>query len=417
MSGTKGVAGVPGRGRNGLSLKVNDRDYAFPQAPVVVICVDGSEPAYHERAISEGQMPHLESMLSRGTSLIGESVMPSFTNPNNVSIATGVPPAQHGVSGNYFFDRESGEEVMMNDSRFLRVPTIFAAFEQAGVDVAVVTAKDKLRRLLGEGLEKGLCVSAEKADDDKLAFVGRPRPSVYSADLSEFALAAGVRLLETRRLGERSLMYLSMTDYVQHKYAPDEPEALAFYAMLDGYLGRLDELGAVVVVTADHGMNAKSSADGQPQVVYLQTQLDAFVGADQTRVVLPITDPYTVHHGALGSFASVYLNDDGVAESITDELARTPGVEEVLPAAVAADRFELPTDRIGDIVVVATRNVALGTSPDRHDLAQLDRPLRSHGGLSEQQVPVLVNRRLALPADHRVRNFDAYWLALNFVRS
>jgi phosphonoacetate hydrolase len=403
-------------------VEVNGRSYAFPTDPVVVVCIDGSEPDYHLRAIAAGRMPYLESVLAEGTDLLADSVMPSFTNPNNLSIATGAPPSVHGICGNYFFDAATRTDVMMNDPRFLRAPTIFSTFEQAGVDVAVVTAKDKLRRLLGDGLKTGICFSAEKADSvtveengiaDALSLTGRPLPSVYSADLSEFAMAAGVELMRTRRPG---LMYLSLTDYIQHKFAPGTPEADDFYGMLDGYFAQLGELGAVLAITGDHGMNAKSAPDGSPQVVYLQEHLDEWLGAGQSHVVLPITDPYTTHHASLGSFAFVHLDDAGDAATIQPRLAALAGVEDVIDRDEACARYELPSDRIGDLAVVGERHVALGTSRDQHDLSKLDRPLRSHGGRTEQVVPMIVNRVLnPLPHGHRLRNFDAYWLALNLV--
>ncbi|MBO0872301.1 MAG: phosphonoacetate hydrolase, partial [Pseudonocardia sp.] len=297
-------------------IEVNGRCYDATEDTVVVLCVDGSEPAYHERAIQAGRMPFFEKLMANRTSLTATCAMPSFTNPNNLSIVTGTPPSVHGICGNYFFDRDTGEEVMMNDPKWLRAPTLFAEYSRNGATVAVITAKDKLRRLLGAGLAGGMCFSAEHADranradhgiDDVLGLVGMPLPSVYSAELSELVMAAGVQVLRRER---PDLMYLSLTDYVQHKHAPGSAEAHDFYAMLDGYCQRLDELGCVLVVTADHGMNAKSGADGDPEVVYLQRLLDGWLGAGNARVILPITDPYTVHHGALGSFATVYLNDD-----------------------------------------------------------------------------------------------------------
>ena len=404
-------------------LQINGREYPRPTEPVVVVCVDGSEPEYHQRAIAAGRMPYLAKVLTSGADLTGDCVMPSFTNPNNVSIATGVTPAVHGINGNYFHDAEQGIEVMMNDARFLRAPTIFAEFDHAGYDVAVVTAKDKLRRLLGDGLRTGICFSAEKADvatvadngiGDVLEFVGMQLPSVYSAALSEFVMAAGVKILRDRR---PDLMYLSLTDYIQHKYAPGTPEADDFYAMLDRYLAQLDALGAVVVVTADHGMNAKTGPDDRAQVVYVQEHLDDWLGAGCSRVVLPITDPYTVHHGSLGSFALVYLDNDGDAPAVAARLADVAGVDTVLTRDEACRRFDLPADRVGDLAVVAERHVVLGTTPDQHDLSSLDRPLRSHGGLTEQQVPVIVNRPVELPAGHRLRNYDAFWLALNHAQA
>lgn len=400
------------------TLTVNGRAYAWPVEPVVVVCVDGCEPDYVTRAVEAGAMPYLASVLRAGTDLVVDCVIPSFTNPNNLSIVTGAPPSVHGISGNYFYDPETGAEVMMNDPKYLRAGTILAAFARAGAAVAVVTAKDKLRRLLGHELS-GVCFSSEQADRtteaehgmaDALAFVGRPLPSVYSAALSEFVLAAGVRLLETRRL---DLLYLSTTDYVQHKHAPGTPEANAFYRMLDGHLARLDALGATVVVTADHGMNAKTDGGGVPRVVYLQDALDGWLGAGRARVILPITDPYVVHHGALGSFATVYLPPDVAPADAISRIQALGGLELVVDRTRACERFELPADRVGDVVVIGERQVVLGTSAARHDLSGLDAPLRSHGGLSEQRVPLLSNRRLAAPPGVRLRNFDAFDLALN----
>ena len=402
-------------------VEANGRRYARPTAPVVVLCIDGCEPDYITQAVEAGMAPFLKGMLERGSSLIGDCVVPSFTNPNNISIVTGVPPAVHGISGNFFYDVASGREVMMNDPAYLRAPTLLAAFADAGARVAVVTAKDKLRTLLGHGM-KGICFSAEKADRATLAdggidgvveLVGKPVPSVYSADLSEFVFAAGVKLLERER---PDLMYLSTTDYVQHKCAPGTPEANAFYAMMDGYLAQLDALGAVIALTADHGMSPKTDAAGRPRVLYLQQVLDEELGEPVARVILPITDPYVVHHGALGSFATVYLPDAATTQRASDALLRLPGVELVLTREEAAHRFELPPDRIGDLVVVSDHLTVLGTREALHDLSGLTVPLRSHGGVSEQKVPLLFNRRLHdVPLNRRLRNFDVFDLALNHV--
>jgi len=402
------------------AITVNGRRYAWPKAPVVVVCIDGSEPAYMERAIEAGAMPWLARALPAGTERLADCVVPSFTNPNNLSIVTGVPPAVHGICGNYFFDREAGTEIMMNDPKYLCAGTVLAAFADAGASVAVVTAKDKLRKLLGKGL-KGVCFSAETADkatmvehgiEDALTFVGQPLPSVYSAELSEFVFAAGVKLMQRRR---PDIMYLSTTDYIQHKHAPGTPVANDFYRMMDGYWAELDRAGATLVLTADHGMNAKHGTDGKPQILFLQTLLDDWLGKDAVRVILPITDPYVAHHGALGSFATAYLPTSADAADVARRLSVRPELELVLTRAEAAARFELPADRIGDLVAVAKRNYVVGTSAARHDLSGLDAPLRSHGGVSEQRVPLYCNRRApALPADAKLRNFNAFDLALNY---
>jgi phosphonoacetate hydrolase len=187
--------------------------------------------------------------------------------------------------------------------------------------------------------------------------------------------------------------------------------------MMDGYLGQLDEMGCVIALTADHGMNAKVAMDGTPDVVYLQDWCDEVLGANKARVILPITDPYVVHHGALGSFATIYLPPDVPAEPLVAQLRQHQGMESVLTREAAAERFELPADRIGDIVCVSERFTVIGTSASRHDLSGLDAPLRSHGGMSEQRVPLILNRQLpGLDRTRRFRNFDAFDLALNYAQ-
>ena len=417
------------------NIEVNGRRYRWMADPLVVVCVDGCEYDYLTEAARAGSTPFIAKLLAAGTAFKGDCVVPSFTNPNNLSIVTGRPPAVHGICGNFFYDRDADAEVMMNDPKYLRAGTILAAFADAGAKVAVVTAKDKLRKLLGHGMKFGpgpsphggargdaICFSSEKAAEATLAengidrvveLVGMPVPSVYSAELSEFVFAAGVKLLETRR---PDLMYLSTTDYIQHKFAPGTDGANRFYAMMDKYLARMDAMGAVIALTADHGMNAKTRADGTPNVIYLQDAIDGWIGKDKSRVILPITDPYVVHHGALGSFATVYVEGKDQA-SVAAKLAALEGIEVVLDNAAAAQRFELPPDRLGDLVVVSTKHVVLGTSASRHDLSGLDAPLRSHGGISEQTVPLLFNRRAVGLAGRRLRNFDVLDIALNHLEA
>jgi phosphonoacetate hydrolase len=400
-------------------IEVNGRRYRLPQSPTVVVCVDGCEPDYLAQATFGGHMPWMKRTLAEGTGLVADCVVPTFTNPNNLSIVTGAPPSVHGICGNYLFDAASDTEVMMNDPKWLRAPTILAALADAGKRCAVVTAKDKLRRLLGKGMQ-GICFSSEKADavteadngiTGVLDLVGMGVPDVYSAGLSEFVFAAGVQLMKTRR---PDVMYLSTTDYIQHKHAPGDEGANAFYAMMDRYLGELDAMGCVIALTADHGMNAKVRMDAQPDVIYLQDVLDGWLGAAAARVILPITDPYVVHHGALGSFATVYLPAGCDAAATAQRLSGLRGIEVVLTREQAAERFELPADRIGDLVVVSERSVVVGTAASRHDLTALEVPLRSHGGISEQRVPLILNRRIeGLDPQRRWRNFDAFDLALN----
>ena len=404
------------------NIIVNDRIYSMPKTTAIAICLDGCEPEYLEVAIAKGLMPTLKRMRETGTDRLADSVIPSFTNPNNVSIATGRPPIVHGICGNFLYDTQTDQEVMMNDVRFLRAETIFKGFYDAGAKVAIVTAKDKLRALLGAGLEfnqdRAKCFSAERSDsstqaehgqDKASAWLGLPQPEVYSAELSEFVFAAGVKLLQQ---WHPNVMYLTTTDYIQHKYAPDDKQAQDFYAMFDTYLAELDAMGASIVITGDHGMKPKSLADGSPAVIYVQDLLDEWVGKDNARVILPITDPYVVHHGALGSFATAYLPEGCNRNDIIAKVLKYDAITHVYTREEAVKRFELPADRIGDIVLISGENVCIGTSEHRHDLDALKEPLRSHGGITEQQVPFISNRVLDIPSCPELRNFDAFFYAV-----
>ncbi len=377
------------------AINVNGRAYRRPGAPVVAICLDGTGKAYFDAGASV--MPNLRGMIARGA--IGEvqSVVPTLTNPNNVAIVTGVPPRANGICGNYYYDAERGAEVMMNDPAYLRCPTILSAFSRAGLSVAVVTTKDKLRRLLGKDMS-GVCISIERAEQatveengiaDVIAMVGRPAPGIYDPEISIYCLEAGVRLLER---GKIDLLYLSTTDFVQHKNPPGSPDANAFLARVDEFFGKLDRMGVILGATADHGMNDKVNPDGSPKVRFIESILRK-EGFAEARVILPITDPYVAHHGALGSYATVYLERDHVADAAA-ALARVDGIEMVLTREQAAERFQLPSDRIGDLVLLSDRSTVLGRTADWHDLSQVRSGLRSHGGLHERAVPLVCNRML-----------------------
>lgn len=405
-------------------IEANGRTYRWPVRPTVVICFDGCDPAYLAASGPAGYIPTLSGFVNDGFYAIADAAMPTFTNPNNVSIVCGAPPVVHGVAGNYYLDRETKQEVMMLDARLMRAPTILSQFSKAGAKVAVVTAKDKLRKALAHEMQ-GIAVSAQYADkctleengiDDLIGLVGRGTPDQYSSDLSLFVLDAGIRLLETRPL---DILYLSLSDLVQHKHAPDAPEAHEFMQAVDERLARLIALGATIGIVADHGMNDLSHADGSPNVVYLGDILDEEFGEASTRVICPITDPFVKHHGALGGFVRVHLMKEGLdRNTILKTIRALPGVEVALTGEQAAAQFEFPLDREADIVVISCRGVALGARKIDHDISQLaGERLRSHGSLAEQQVPFIISHRLNAEYAKRsiasLRNFDVFDYALN----
>jgi phosphonoacetate hydrolase len=409
-------------------VRLNGVRYRWPKRPVVVVCVDGGDPAYFDAALQDGIMPTLARFARQGFSATAASVVPSFTCPNNVSIITGSPPSIHGISGNFYLEPRTRRAVVMTGAELMRSTTILAAFAAAGAKVVSITAKDKLCAQLGKDLDTAqgaITFSSEKADAcslkkngiaDVLQFVGQPLPHMYSAELSLFVLEAGVRLLAERR---PDLMYLSLTDFVQHAYAPRAPQSDAYHRSMDALFARLDALGAVVALTADHGMNDKSRSDATPNVIWLQDVLDAAFGEEATTVICPITDYFVAHHGSLGSFVRVYCNAKATPEQVIALARRLPGVELACDKQTAARIFDLPIDREGDVVVIADAATCIGTSPARHDMRGLaGHRLRTHGGVAEARVPFVLNHPLhevfaARAARGGLKNFHIFDFAIN----
>jgi len=392
-------------------VHLNDVAYRGPRVPVVVVCIDGGDPAYLDQGLAEGLLPTIARFQREGFGAVAQGTMPSFTCPNNISTITGAPPAVHGISGNFYLN-EAGEAVVMTGPELMRSRTILAQFADAGASVVSITAKDKLRRQLGKDLDLARgsvsfsaefadqCTLAENGIENVLDLAGMAQPDMYSGELSLFVLEAGIQLLQRRR---PDLMYLSLTDYIQHKHAPGAPAANAFYASLDACFGRIEALGAVVALIADHGMNDKSLVDGRPKVIFLQDLLDREFGVGDTRVICPITDAFVRHHGALGGFVRVWCRGGKATPKAIIALAgQLPGVELALDREETCRRFQLPPDREGDVAVLADARTVIGAGEADHDLAQLaGHRLRSHGGLSEARVPFILNRPLS--AEYRDR--------------
>ncbi|QMW33297.1 hypothetical protein G4B84_008728 [Aspergillus flavus NRRL3357] len=316
--------------------------------------------------------------------------MLSLTNPNNVSIITGAPPSIHGIAGIFFLDRSTGKETMICDDSLLRGSTLLEQMSRHGVRVAAITAKDKLRKILAHGLKgDAVCFSAEKASECTLAengiadveqCLGRPAPSQYSANLSF-------------------------------------PEADDFVKAMDDRLAKLAVM-AIVGVVGDHGMSRKSNDAGEPDVLFLEDVLDAKFGENAARVICPITDPFVRHHGARGSFVRVYLRDQSLLESVLALCQALPETEVALSGEDAARKYDTPLDREGDIVVISTSSTVIGRCESEHGLSTVkDFPLRSHGGLSEQVVPVIMSRAVEdvqIVSLRAWKDYDVFDLVLNW---
>jgi phosphonoacetate hydrolase len=301
-------------------------------------------------------------------------------------------------------------------------------FSRNGAKVISITAKDKLRRQLQKDmiLSNGSvsissqfadrCTLAENGMEDVLRFVGRPQPDMYSADLSLFVLDAGIKLLDERR---PDILYLSLTDFIQHAFKPGHPEADQFYKDLDSRVGRLEELGATVALTADHGMNEKTNDDGTPRVVWLQDILNTEFGEGRTTVICPITDAFVGHHGALGGFVRVYCQGNLTSDQVIEAIKDVPGLERVLSRKHVAHEFNLPIGPEGDVAVLGDLHTVIGGCEADHDLSGLKgHRLRTHGSLYEANVPIILSRPVTdeytrLAEEKRLHSYQVFDYAFN----
>jgi phosphonoacetate hydrolase len=410
------------------SATVNGTRYRWPLRPVVVVCIDGGDPSYLQQFLADGSIPNIARFISQGFAGVADGSMPSFTCPNNMSLITGTPTSKHGISGNYYLDTSTWQPVVMTGPDLLRGDTIIARFAELGAKVVSITAKDKLRKQLAKGLDVSQghvsfssefadrCTMADNGIENVLEFVGMPKPGMYSMELSLFVLEAGLKLLQQRR---PDLLFLSLTDFVQHKWSPQEEDARRFYRQLDDVFGRLAACDITLALTADHGMSDKSNAAGEPNVIWLQDILDARFGKDAAVVICPITDAFVAHHGALGGFVRVWSRGKVGAQEIIQHIGGIDGIELALDKPTACRMFDMPPDREADVAVVARHDVCIGTSAAHHDLSGLQgHRLRTHGGVSEAKVPFILNRPLndtykARAASVPLKSYQIFDYAIN----
>ena len=418
--------------KNSPAVTLNGTHYRYPAEPLVVVCIDGGDPEYLAHGVQAGIIPNMARYMKDGFYAVARGSMPSFTCPNNMSIVTGRPPRVHGISGNFYLDRATGAPVAMTGPELLRARSIMAEFSRHGASVTSITAKDKLRLQLQKDMDlingsvsfssqfADRCTMAGNGIEDVPALVGQPCPDMYSAELSLFVLDAGIRLLETRR---PDILYLSLTDFIQHAHAPGHPVADQFYRDLDARFGRLEALGAVLALTADHGMTDKADEDGNPRVIWLQDVLDDALGAGSSTVICPITDAFVGHHGALGGFVRVYCRNGTMPAAVLEAVRDLDGVAEAWLAEGVADAFDLPLDREGDVAVMGDEGTVIGARAIDHDLSALKgHRLRTHGSIWEAEVPIILSRPLSdeyakRAASRTLDNYEVFDLALNGVRA
>jgi phosphonoacetate hydrolase len=338
---------------------------------ILILCIDAGSHEY----LAASDLPTIRQLAKNGFYVHANAVIPSVTNVNNVSIATGTFPKTHGITTNYHVDRTTGKGEFIEDNRFLLAPTLFeiAKASKFADKTALFVTKKKLLRMLETGAD--IAVAAEAPPPEYIQMAGEVEP-IYSIEINWWLLRA---VRETLRRDDPELVYCSTTDWVQHKYAPDAEPSQLHLAILDQIIGEIvdDDPEREIYITADHGMLAKTTAI-DPGRVLTENGIPA-------SAIPIIKDRYVAHHGNLGGAAYVFLKNRAEIPEAVQQLLSTPGIQEVYAAEDAAQTFRLHPERIGDIFVLADETTVFGEL----ETAVEPTNVRSHGSRHESYVPII----------------------------
>jgi phosphonoacetate hydrolase len=361
---------------------------------VVLVMVDGLGVDY----VEQSSMPVLKGLMSKGFYKPVRGVMPSVTNVNNASISCGTWPDEHGITGNSFFDEAKGRAEYMENADYLLRPTLFQRAAAQGIKTALLTAKKKTVALLARGAEVALAAEAPSAEEVRR--YGTP-PPIYSREINYWLWEVAIDLLKNRP--EIRCVYVHTTDYPMHAWAPSAPESKEHLSRLDALLGRAVEAApdAALLITADHGMNAKSRC-------WDLTKACKNRGLELRFALSAERDRYVKHHRTFGGTAWVWLKSPQDAARATEIIGKLAGVEAVIPRAEAARRFHLLPARIGELVVLGDKETVFGETEGELEVESLPPTFRTHGSLHETTVPLVIyNAKGTLPpADQVENNFD-----------
>ncbi|MDQ1280111.1 MAG: hypothetical protein QG670_1373 [Thermoproteota archaeon] len=354
----------------------------------VLICLDGCGIDYLNSAL------FLRRLSIQGYFVEGNSIIPSVTNVNNVSIITGEYPDVHGITSNYYYDRGTGKEVYMESPSFIKTQTLLEWASKKGLQTALLTAKDKLRTLIGKGAKTSF--SAEKPEDWVIKKIGEP-PNIYSVDINLWLFKAAKEVI----LKEApDFTYIATTDYAMHKYAPQESESNRHIRGIDQSISEISEIfenngtETLICVTADHGMSKISTA--------VNLELILKEHSINSKMNTIIADRYIVHHGNLGGAAYLYLEDIRNISKSIDILKDTNGVERAFTREEASKLYHLDPNRIGDILALGEKGWVFGLQNEV--IKEVN--LRSHGSLNEMKIPIITNLSKSESSQYPKENKD-----------
>ena len=341
----------------------------------LIIVIDGCAPEY----LSRENTPNLYRIAEDGFFKFVKSAVPSVTNVNHATILTGKFPCNHGVVGNYFYDRKTGAQGFIESSDFIKIETFLETLHNRGVSTALLTVKGKVLEVFGTGVDYGL--SAEKPDLRLVEALGmQSPPRVGTLEANGWIMEACYRLLEKNN---PDVVYCTTNDYMMHNYAPGTPEAIRQMSEIDGWIGRIYDLdhSREIYITADHGMNQKT------HLINLQAVMDRKGYAVVCHP--PLKDRFVENHiYQEGGALYLYFKEENDAKTgeILSFLREAPYVELLCSKEEAAERFSLPVDNIGDYLVLAAEDCAFGELEGEELFTD---KVRTHGSLHEREIPLI----------------------------
>ncbi|PYU22530.1 MAG: nucleotide pyrophosphatase [Acidobacteria bacterium] len=362
----------------------------------VVIMFDGFGLDY----LAESRMPVLGQWKRDGLYKSVTGLMPSVTNVNNASICCGVWPEVHGITGNSYFDEKRGVEDYMESADLLLAPTLFQRAAQQGVKSALLSSKAKTVTFLLRGAE--IVLTAEEPTPEWVQKLGLA-PSIYSSEINYWLLRAALDILRNRP--DIGCLYVHTTDYAMHMWPPEAPESKEHLERLDDLFGQAMNAApdAAFLLTADHGMNAKTRC-------YDLEKVCAQRGVPLRKAFSAGRDRYVKHNRGCSGAAYVYLKTSQDAERVRGILTQLKGCERVLTREAAAREYRLMASRIGDLVVCGDKDTLFGEMDTEQE--NFSSGLRSHGSVHEQNIPLFVYHANHTPSsDYFQHNLDlARWL-------
>jgi arylsulfatase A-like enzyme len=367
---------------------------ARPVRPhVYLVVVDGLGADQLDPAL----MPRLAAMATRAGAIRSEAraAMPTRTNPNHVTLLTGLLPESHGVVGNGYWDRRARTAKGLDDAASVEAETLFTVAETTRPALVTMAAfsKAKIGHLF-------LAASGRQHAPDVI-WVPEAVAAGHVVGVASDGETMDAFLAATAdREPDLAAINLSEVDRTAHAQGPATTADARRHA--DAAIGRLiDDLDArgrwsrsVVIVTADHGFDDVAPSEARPHPSIVLSERFAAAGVTGVRsvgdgglahVYAEAIAPNATRAGAaavvLGWAAAVAWREPGVAEV----LSRLPVRGVPLLADVHPD-WGLAHERAGDLLLVANPGYAFVDATDTTSPTFRG----NHGSPREMRVPLVI---------------------------